>query len=286
MSQLSETQKKNIYIRSQFIDERIKSFSADLKNYGVNFFTYSRVYKDNKFIFLCDNEDWYKVKLENNLFDFNGFVCVNEIKSNNFSKYVVSGTPQEDVKLLSYMHTLGLWNSIDYYWVTDHYIEVTHFGGALHNPCMINFYINNSLLLEYYIFLFRQKFHDILEPPDDILLIPLNDKMPDFEENQEIFNALLTNDLKNFPLTIKNQVYSISRRQAQCLGLCLYGKTAKEIARFLDISFRTVEDHISNLKYKTEHTSLSSLLSSLTPSQISQLIYLVSPNTTTLKFKH
>ena len=42
----------------------------------------------------------------------------------------------------------------------------------------------------------------------------------------------------------------LSTRESECLFYLIRGKTAKEIARILDISFRTVEKHLERLKYK------------------------------------
>lgn len=43
---------------------------------------------------------------------------------------------------------------------------------------------------------------------------------------------------------------TLSSRELETLYYYLFGKTAKEIGRLLDLSFRTVETHISNIKNK------------------------------------
>ena len=48
----------------------------------------------------------------------------------------------------------------------------------------------------------------------------------------------------------KYKKIDITERQAECLFFLLRGKTAKEIAKFLNISPRTVEDYIEMLKLK------------------------------------
>lgn len=53
---------------------------------------------------------------------------------------------------------------------------------------------------------------------------------------------------------------NISPRENDCLFFLLRGKTAKEIARFLNISHRTVEAHISHLKTKFQCKNKSELI--------------------------
>ena len=42
----------------------------------------------------------------------------------------------------------------------------------------------------------------------------------------------------------------ISRQEYRCLILTISGKTAKEIGQVLSISYKTVENHLANLKGK------------------------------------
>nr|MCH9753299.1 helix-turn-helix transcriptional regulator [Alphaproteobacteria bacterium] len=58
------------------------------------------------------------------------------------------------------------------------------------------------------------------------------------------------------------QSINLSNREAQCMRLIASGKTAKEIAVILDISPRTAEHHINNLKYKTSLRTRSELVGS------------------------
>ena len=44
--------------------------------------------------------------------------------------------------------------------------------------------------------------------------------------------------------------YGLTKKERQCLSLTMEGKTAKDIAKSLSISYRTVERHISQVTYK------------------------------------
>lgn len=61
-------------------------------------------------------------------------------------------------------------------------------------------------------------------------------------------------------LIIKDMQVSISKRELQILTLLSTGKTMKEIANLFNLSPRTVEVHIKNLKWKTKSLTTSSLI--------------------------
>lgn len=56
---------------------------------------------------------------------------------------------------------------------------------------------------------------------------------------------------------------SFSQREAECLKHLANGKSAKQIARLLNLSPRTVETHVNNIKLKTDCSTLQELLTKL-----------------------
>ena len=78
----------------------------------------------------------------------------------------------------------------------------------------------------------------------------------------------MTTDVRNDLLgdqnsyMLSNQFYQIklSDREAECLFFILRGKTSKQIARYLGISHRTVEEHINHLKNKFHAKSKGELI--------------------------
>jgi DNA-binding CsgD family transcriptional regulator len=64
-------------------------------------------------------------------------------------------------------------------------------------------------------------------------------------------NDMIVRPSKLFRDFMSNQLLSkLTPREKECLILCLKGKTAKESGKVLQISFRTVEEYINNLKVK------------------------------------
>lgn len=87
----------------------------------------------------------------------------------------------------------------------------------------------------------------------------------------EAMQALMKIDKKNLDSSMQmNFAYQLkpypnslqlTSRETECLFLLVRGKTAKEIGKFLDISSRTVESHIENIKIKLNVSSRSQIIS-------------------------
>lgn len=76
-------------------------------------------------------------------------------------------------------------------------------------------------------------------------------------------NAKINFPIKNYYLGGSFRDIAFSQREAECLKLLHQGKTAKEIARRLNLSPRTVETHLNKIKQKTECQTLHDLLKKL-----------------------
>ncbi len=67
----------------------------------------------------------------------------------------------------------------------------------------------------------------------------------------------------NCKVYFDNKLLSLSKRQTDCVLCLLKGMSAKETARYLKISPRTVEAHLEEIKNKTHCTSKLALLTHL-----------------------
>lgn len=230
----------------------ITGLCQPLQNFGIKFFTYTRIFEGKKAVFVCNNDSWYHTKFERDLFDKDGFITVSKIYKSEFTRSVFTGTPSKKIKLLEYMYDMDLWNSIDLYKNEDDYKEVFHFASSCNNPEIINFYINSMNLLENFAYYFREKISKILkEAPKEIYINIRENARPLLIEEKKVnmFNSLCSST-ENVNLDLNGKWVSFSPRQLQCLSLLYLGKTAKEIGQILDLSFRTVESYLDSIKLK------------------------------------
>ncbi len=127
--------------------------------------------------------------------------------------------------------------------------------GKEHNNPM-NFFLNNMGLLERYIAYFDATAKDITQI-DNSQKLAVFDQNFQFHQKAEadksVRNAiefLKQTRLNNLNIEVNNKSFCITRREGQCLYFLLQNYTAKEIALQLDISPRTVEIFIQNVKKK------------------------------------
>lgn len=253
----------NILNSLKLLQQYITPLSDPLKVYNITFFSYSRIYENSKGIFLCNNDSWYDIKFKNDLFDEDGFVTLKKISADKYTKSIFTGMPKQDIKVLGYMYNNNIWNSIDLYRHIEDYTEVFNFSSTCENENIINYYINNIEFLENYANYFHDKISSIINNKKEELYIDIK---PSSEKtlilpNTDNCNFFPNEQCKcNFSFMINNAKVNLSSRQIQCLALIGKGKTAKEIARMLNISHRTVEEYANQLKIKLKCINHNALI--------------------------
>lgn len=117
----------------------------------------------------------------------------------------------------------------------DNHIEYFCFATTRDNQAIINFYINNLDILQNYCHIFSEKAADLLvEAEHDRIIITQNSNI--ISQNSTTYDTL--------------NITKITQRETDCISYLLKGLNNKEIALKLNISNRTVETHVNNLKDK------------------------------------
>jgi DNA-binding CsgD family transcriptional regulator len=65
------------------------------------------------------------------------------------------------------------------------------------------------------------------------------------QKDKKILDTLFSYQIKGY-----DSQFKFTKREMECMFLLIRGKTAKEIALFLNLSFRTIETYIENIKMK------------------------------------
>ncbi len=133
------------------------------------------------------------------------------------------------------------------------------YGLRKDNKSIINFFLNNLSYLEKFHKYFEFNSREFLEAESQNhrILLP------------EYHNRLLLEDfdfefppskLKEFEIKIPGAICEITAREKECLSLIAQGYTMKTVALKLEISHRTVEQHLRNLKDKLGLNTKSQLV--------------------------
>lgn len=220
-----------------------------LVNFAINTFTYTRIY-ENKILRISNNEPWNKFHISNKFYELDHYQ--NDIKGMSGSNtYITLWNGKSNTNLIKGMHAYGLWYGLSIYQKCNGYIEMWSFASREDNSQIESFYFNNIHLLERFIVYFKNKASELIDIKDrgmflmrkkDIILDPCIQN--NFEKNfyeETSLNSLYIDYQSNIKAT---------KREVECLYLLSTGRSAKEIGLLLNISSRTVEYYINQLKLR------------------------------------
>ncbi len=238
----------------------IKQISNILLPFNILYFSFSRIYNDGTRIYLSNSPEWMEVVNER-------FYMVS-ITNKPFSKY-------ESVKLLwSQLGGLEILKAAKEHSTMGHgfieiqkkekYCDIYMYATDVNNIGFETFYLNNLDLLQNYQDYFLETAGSIIDKvqsdrsifPRSIVEENLYSK-PFHEKNSD--DIIDPEKRKIFYKKI-NYINGISNSENECLIYLAHGMTAKEVAKILKISPRTVESHIQNMKIKLNCYNKSELI--------------------------
>lgn len=226
-----------------------------LQKIGISYFSHARLLKNFSMTVLCNNLEFTKYCFSHDVNDY----ALPYLDS----KYRIWNqifTP-EFIRLIK---DFGLVNCFEIMEKKTNHIDTFCFGTNLNYDSFITFCYENIDLLEKFIEYFLNKTESLL---NDCIKKAVACPFVDVKKIEPInllenFNFSVNTDKKQeflCDIGIINSKFGLSDREIQCLKNIAKGKTAKEIARIMKISSRTVETHILNLKNKLKCYSKSNL---------------------------
>lgn len=208
---------------------------------GIVYFNYLRYYNDGSCYLLSTHEKAIKDIFENNV-PVAAPVSEKYIK-NNFNYFLLPIGSYD-----KYLHRMKVNLNLEYFINLidryNNYFELFCFGSRSNHSEIVNFYINNMNFLEKFKFYFKDKAADLIRTGEqNKVILPEIMKPPyqGLENNSDHF--FLRNHIKS-----RHGDVELTQRQYDCLAQLAAGRTAKEAARQLGISHRTVENYLANLK--------------------------------------
>lgn len=220
--------------------------SNPIKNLGITYFTYSRCYKTGERVWLTTHADL----LEN--------YCI--------KKYYLTGNTESHPE--QYVAQTVLWSTLPNQVVFEDarnfnvgsgifiiqpksdYCEFYGFGGENHDGKIINVFLTHLNSLNNFISNFNDKANLLIHQAEQAKIsFPYHEGMGNF--------------LKSNKDVVSNQILNLTKRQKECAYLLLQGKTAKEISEITNLSRRTIETYLNNLKIKLNCHNKASLIAKL-----------------------
>lgn len=265
-----EDRHPSVYFTSEVVEIAQPLFEST----NFHFFSYFRHYPDGSRILLSTNSIWTQYLYSQKYASINQFNIGKSPMSSTPGAYLWEWLPnlletelerEGFYKKIKDGYKFGLHNGISIIKDLEDSKEYFNFGTKEDSSYVYQFLFNRLNILERFVIFFKIKaksllekceLHKIILPSYSTLIAPNPSQKNDFLKSDFINQTAID----QFPCLVNNQTYILSKRQIQCLYYLSQGKSAKEIAQFLNISNRSVEKYIQLVKEKFLVSTKSQLL--------------------------
>lgn len=223
----------------------------------INYFDFARLYPDGSVLEFSSNGIFNKYAYENGFYILS---TIPEEKLGNLRFYYAAAAQNLHPWFTYSRDMFGIDNRIILFEKFRHHTDIYTFAtNPTHNQA-INFYLNNIDILKKFSTYYKEKAKKLFQIYEAKKFIPENklrrnnhiEIVKSFSSADPLllnFNKVGVSDKKAscIPASIENK---LTKREIECLRYLLLGYTAKETAKNLTLSSRTVETHINNIKHK------------------------------------
>ena len=256
-----EEQNYRAFKYQESISDRLNNICEPLVNHlNTPIFGYMRFFSDGQYLTLTNQLSYQESYFEN--VHSNSLVWGEHIYQNqDFKIWLWPQNPE--IESMKFVYEKNFWNGISITKISDNSLESWCFASDRSSTQMQNFYLRNTDILRTFIHHFNAQAADIIHINEhnhhklsrykNGLIWPESDHS--YKEQSNIRNFL--DAIKNATKTNRSK---ITEAESKCLYHLARGYTMKQIARNLNISPRTVEGHINNIKRKTGYTLRSDLI--------------------------
>lgn len=252
----------------------VAELCAPLKNYGITFFSHTKVYPDGGFVDISNSAsmiDYFYYKTD--VYKHYDPDMRPECFENGF---FLCSTLKENKAVIACKEDLNIDNLIVFAEKAGDNYDIWNFGTERNNDQIINFYLNNLDLLKSFTLFFRERGQKLIKEFEKDRIIRPIDKIEDVKEGHKqdssticsiikdeailSNNTILSPELKKYYLGGKYGDTYLTPTEFKVLCWCVTGKSADEISVILHSKRRTVEEHIEHIKMKFHCLSKLSLI--------------------------
>lgn len=257
---LRSTNKEILDIKNYNISiiEDLNKLADPIKNYGIKFLTFRRLYNNGRMLHFSNDVSWLDYSFNHQLWQSTSSIDrIDKVNIDNQYAHIWKSSKIDHVYEAMYEH--NLWNGLTIYDKRTEYVDLWAFATDRNNTEIFDLYINELHIIKQFILYLHDKAHTLFFP-DNINVFIKTSKTINLTEvqsfslqNTEVF------DIERYYYDNDRTKY-LTKKEFICLYFVSNGKSYKEISDILKISPRTVETHINSIKIKTGSHFKSNLL--------------------------
>ena len=236
-----------------------------LGSIGITYFNYIKIYNnDCSRELLTNNSDWINHFYQNGLYNSVGAVDVEHLLPKGY--FLWSEMDEKDPIYLQGRDFFNIDNGISFVIKRDDVTYLYIFASNKEQHAINNFYLGNIDLLQRFIHYFTDKGQTLIKESEKNRIYLPN---PQHVNTNRVNNMSISDNLRKefldatpvnryFLLNESDNLY-LTTKQAECASLLAKGMTSKQIAQHMNISFRTVEKNVLDLRQKIQDKTDSHL---------------------------
>ncbi|BBB14722.1 two-component sensor histidine kinase [Candidatus Rickettsiella viridis] len=235
--------------------DEVNQICTLLQDIGVSYFNYLKIYKDGSRELLTNNAPWIDHFYQNALYLTAGVVDVEHLLPKGY--FLWSELDSEDPVYSQGRESFNIDNGVSFVIKRDDVTYLYIFASTKDNVHINNYYVRNIDLFKRFIQHFQDRGADLIKQsaknriflPERQIVTP--NRLKDIEVSLETRTAFYkkTEMDKFYLLSASDDLY-LTPKQAEVSVYLVAGVTAKQCARHLGISHRTVETYIEEMKQK------------------------------------
>ena len=249
-------QNKNALHYFEAMTPKVQEICEGLSYLGITHFWYDKFLPDGKYLSLGNDLVWERHFYAQDFFNFPNSLTsvVKNLPLQQECSFIWDYHQVEKCTLFVEQEKFNIGNHASIISKKEDYAETFSFASTAENVQINNFYMKHIEVIKNFCTFFKEKASPLIKLCDVKQMASLNEKIvlldepdpPSWQRNITPFLekiALHSSSPNGYPT-------HYSKREGECLLHLSEGKSAKEIARDIGISHRTVESYIANLKIK------------------------------------
>lgn len=226
-----------------------------LSSIGVTYFNYIKIAHDGSRELLTNNADWIDHFYKNSLYKSVGVIDIEYLLPKGY--FLWSELKNDDPAYTQGRELFNIDNGLSFVVKKQTETILYIFASTRDQYTINNFYVRNIDLFKRFILYFNDKGSELLKKATkNKIYLPDKQMVTNRNLNKIYINEKVRNEFFNktdmsryFLLDREDHLY-LTKKEAECVAYMLEGATAKQIAKKLNISFRTVEAHFRKIKEK------------------------------------
>lgn len=246
-------------------EEEVREICRPLfEQFNISHFGYAHIKHDGEMLRLATDTSWTEIYFDNFLYNDPGMYADVNSESIGRKKIILSGLPKTAHEKFLYEH--NLWNCLAIHENVQQGKNFWFFCSTPNNAFVLNYYLNYPEIFDHFTNYFLNKAQHLMDTTNKKKLIKTNMVIPQQSLiASQSLDKTRFNEKKRKSFMLRN--VSLSYRELECLSYLFRGRSMKDIAKSINISARTVETHINNLKVKTSLSNKQSLIDFFLPSR-------------------